>query len=221
MAWGSTGYGSDVRVLRTTGLATEKMAMRAPWRPCIGGPLKGGLAPNEAQGRGFAHSHGKGHDVGNLSVERMRTLLAGADEEVDAAVRAYQKGFLAEASTVQYDDALALGAQMPFPMQPPLPPVPFTQKQQMQSRMDGGKEEDGPSRALVTLAPGDAVGRVAREGESVTPCLVLHLHVRVDDWVALDRLARSRRRAKESRIEARQAAAYFSSRAAAVAASHP
>jgi len=133
-------------------------------QPCIGGPLKGGLAPNEAQGRGFAHSHGKGHGVANLSVERMRTLLAGSDEEVDAAVRAYQKGFLAEASTVQYDDALELGKQMEFRMEPPLPPVPFTQKQQMQSRMDGGKEEDGTSRDLVPLAPGDAVGHVAREG---------------------------------------------------------
>ena len=101
--------------------------------------MKGGLARNEAQGRGFAHSHGKGHGVANLSVERMRSLLAGTDEDVAAAMRAYQKGFLAEASTVQYDDALELGAQMPFSIEPPLPPVPFTQKQQTQSRLDGGK----------------------------------------------------------------------------------
>ena len=50
--------------------------------------------PNEAQGRGFAHSHGKGHGVANLSVERMRTLLAGSDEEVDAIRRFVEHGGL-------------------------------------------------------------------------------------------------------------------------------
>ena len=132
-------------------------------QPCIGGPLKAGFAPNEAQGRGFCHSRCKGHGVCNLCVERMRKLLAGSDEDVAAAVRAYQEGFLAEATTVQYDDALELGAQLPFPIEPPLPPVPFTQRQRMQSRMDGGTEEDGTSRDLVPLAPEYVAGHVARE----------------------------------------------------------
>ena len=34
-----------------------------------------------------------------------------------------------------------------------IPPEPFTTKQQRQSRMDGGEDEDGSVREYVTLAP--------------------------------------------------------------------
>ena len=48
------------------------------------------------------------------------------------------------ASTVQYDAAREPARQMDVKLRP----EPFTEKQQRQSRMDGGEEDDGDGRGL-------------------------------------------------------------------------
>ena len=54
------------------------------------------------------------------------------------------------AATVQYESARESATQMGMH---DLPPEPFTLKQQHQTRMDGGEDEDGSLREYVPIAP--------------------------------------------------------------------
>ena len=63
------------------------------------------------------------------------------------------------ASSRQYDSATEPGRQLGQHM----PPEPFTQKQQAQSRLDGGEEFDGTLRDHVVLAPPEPLKHVQLE----------------------------------------------------------
>ena len=52
--------------------------------------------------------------------------------------------------TVQYESATESATQMGVH---DLPPEPFTDKQQRQTRMDGGEDEDGSIREFVAVGP--------------------------------------------------------------------
>ena len=68
---------------------------------------------------------------------------------LNAAVHALREALLGTAETVQYDAAREPARQLGIELRA----EPFTARQQRQSRMDGGEEEDGTQRDLVELAP--------------------------------------------------------------------
>jgi len=64
------------------------------------------------------------------------------------------------AATVQYESARESATQMGMH---DLPPEPFTMKQQHQTRMDGGEDEDGSLREYVPIAPAVVQPHIERE----------------------------------------------------------
>ena len=65
------------------------------------------------------------------------------------AVQSLRDALNGAAVTVQYDAAREPARQLGVDLRP----EPFTSRQQRQSRMDGGEEEDGTRREHVELAP--------------------------------------------------------------------
>ena len=63
------------------------------------------------------------------------------------------------ASTLQYDSAVLAAKQLGVDV----PPEPFTERQQRQSRFDGGVEEDGHVRDLVPVTGEAKQGHIVRE----------------------------------------------------------
>jgi len=115
-------------------------------QPCIAPGTTDVQAPLEAQGRGFTHGHGKGHSVIGPTLKWLRNaVLLG----LTTCVQALRQGLLGTAATVQQDAARETAQQMGVVLRP----EPFTGRQQRQSRMDGGEEEDGTKREHVELAP--------------------------------------------------------------------
>jgi len=118
----------------------------------------------EAQARGFAHGHGKVHSIPDgtrdllqcvedvvQQIEALQALGGGAhpaDEIVEGIVKtnvdSYNQRLVASASTRQYESATLPAKQLGNV----LPDAPFSEKQQRQSRYDGGVEECG-----VTVRP--------------------------------------------------------------------
>ena len=120
-------------------------------------------APFEGQGRGFTHSHGKGHSKLGIPVQWLRHVLCDASAGPQRAVESLAarcRALLETASSVQYESANEPGRQMGVM---DLPPEPFTEKQQKQSRMDGGEEDDGARRDFVAVAPPCEQPHIARE----------------------------------------------------------
>ena len=76
-----------------------------------------------------------------------------------SALRKFREALCNMASTVQYDAAGEPARQMGEVLRPEL----FTAKQQRQSRLDGGEEEDGAQRDYVELAPPVEQPHVERE----------------------------------------------------------
>ena len=113
-------------------------------------------APLESQARGFAHAHGKGHSIIGVTMPWLRNAITSG---VTAAVRRIREALCSMASTVQYDAAREPARQMDVKLRP----EPFTEKQQRQSRMDGGEEDDGKLREYVSLAPPVEQPHVERE----------------------------------------------------------
>ena len=120
----------------------------------------------EAQQRGFAHGHGKVHSVPDGSKELHDSLdnvvrevaklkeASGdrypADEDILAVFnkerQSYNARLISSASTRQYESATLPARQMGQDVRD----APFSEKQQRQSRYDGGLEDDGfTERALV------------------------------------------------------------------------
>ena len=62
--------------------------------------------------------------------------------------------------TVQYESATESATQMGVN---DLPPEPFTDKQQRQTRMDGGEDEDGSRREFVPIGPPVVQPHIERE----------------------------------------------------------
>ena len=80
----------------------------------------------------------------------MRVLRKSIVDGLTAAAQKFQQAVLAIAETVQYESARESGRQMNVR---DLPPEPFTLKQQRQTRMDGGEDEDGSLREFVEIGP--------------------------------------------------------------------
>jgi hypothetical protein len=116
-------------------------------QPCIAPGTTDVQAPLEAQGRGFTHGHGKGHSVIGATMQWLRNAVTSG---LTTAVREIREALLATAATVQYDAARESARQLGVDLRP----EPFTARQQRQSRMDGGEEEEGGAeREHVELAP--------------------------------------------------------------------
>jgi len=103
-------------------------------------------APLEAQGRGFTHGHGKGHSVIGATMKWLRQAMSSG---LTAAVDALRGALLDTAVTVQYDSARMPGKQLDID----LPIEPFSSKQQNQSRMNGGLEDDGVTQRDYVQVP--------------------------------------------------------------------
>ena len=112
--------------------------------------------PLEAQGRGFTHGHGKGHSFLGPTMRWLRRALATG---LTSAVCRMRETLLGTAVTVQYDAAREPGRQLGVDVRE----EPFTIRQQRQSRMDGGEDEDGTLRERVELAPPVEQPHVERE----------------------------------------------------------
>ena len=113
-------------------------------------------APLENQGRGFTHGHGKGRSIVGSTMSWLRNAVSSG---FASAVRQLRHALCAQASTVQYDAAREPGRQMGVELRP----EPFTAKQQLQSRLDGGQEEDGTLREHVQVAPPVEQPHIERE----------------------------------------------------------
>ena len=121
-----------------------------------------------SQARGFAHGRGKIHSIPDNSlgllrcleevIEEIKAIEAASDGQHPAeelaegiAIRkkaAYNQSLIASASTRQYESATLPAKQFGCA----LPAVPFSEKQQRQSRYVGGLEEDGvTARPLVQV----------------------------------------------------------------------
>ena len=133
----------------------------------------------ESQQRGFAHGHGKVHSIPDGTQGLLRCLedvlkeinaiqeASGgahpAEEVVDVIVanriQSYNKSLIDSASTRQYESATLPAKQLGVM----LPDAPFTEKQQRQSRYDGGVEADQVTpRPLVSVQPAEPYAHVSR-----------------------------------------------------------
>ena len=119
----------------------------ASLQPCVAPGTTDVQAPFEAQGRGFAHGHGKGHSVIGPT---MGWLRSAAVTGLRTAALGLRTALLSTAVTVQYEAANEPARQLGLP---DVAPEPFTARQQRQSRMYGGEEEDGTLREEVALGP--------------------------------------------------------------------
>ena len=134
----------------------------------------------EAQQRGFAHGHGKTHSVPDgmggleaclretcMEISRLEHARGGgslADAEVEglvlAKMRAYNERLLASSSTRQYESSVLPARQLGQEVRP----APFSEKQQRQSRYDGGVEDDGATRRpLVPVVPAEVSAHFANK----------------------------------------------------------
>ena len=102
----------------------------------------------------------------------MKWLRRAVTSGLSARVRALREALLRTAETVQYDAAREAARQLGVKLRP----EPFTIKQQQQSRMDGGLEDDGKLREFVE--PAEEVQQPHVEGginkaqaESRYPCV--------------------------------------------------
>ena len=117
------------------------------------------LEPLEAQGRGFSHGHKKVTGVPNCKAARIKDLLQKTDEDLSLFLDHMRTAVLEAASTIQYDAATLPAKQLSVET---LPEV-FTERQQLQSRMDGGMEVDGiTTRPRIEVTPAEPQGHVLR-----------------------------------------------------------
>ena len=115
--------------------------------------------PLEAQGRGFAHGHSKGHSRVGAGMRWVRRTLRQHGGNLVEAVKRLRTRLLSTAATVQYESAREPGLQLGVSVMP----EPFTAVQQKQSRMDGGLEDDGSRRDLVPVTPAFVQPHIAAE----------------------------------------------------------
>ena len=94
----------------------------ASLQPCLAPGIFDVQAPLEAQGRGFTHSHGKGHGILGPTMRWLRRSIATG---LTAAVRRMREALLNTAVTVQYDSAREPGRQLGVELRE----EPFTSRQ--------------------------------------------------------------------------------------------
>ena len=81
----------------------------ASLQPCVAPGTMDLQAPLEAQGRGFAHAHGKGHSCLGPTMQWLRRSIFSGFSSAVAAIR---RALLDTASTVQCDAAREPGRQL-------------------------------------------------------------------------------------------------------------
>jgi hypothetical protein len=107
--------------------------------PSLGGFGIAELEPFESQTRGFSHGHRKKYSIPTIrhqDIIDMFTHQSGL--QVQEFLQASKAALLACASSLQYEDSTLPAHQMGQTVLP----EKFTAKQQQQSRLDGGVEED-------------------------------------------------------------------------------
>ena len=104
-------------------------------------------APFEAQRRGLVHGHGKGHSIIGPTLAWLRSVIGTG---LRVACRTLREALLSTAQTVQYEAANEVARQLGLA---DVAPEPFTARQQRQSCIDGGVEEDGLRAMTLRWAP--------------------------------------------------------------------
>ena len=137
--------------------ATTQDEVAASLQPCVTPGSTDVQAPFEAQGRGFVHGHGKGHSIIGPTLAWLRKQDL---RKLRAASEQLRGELLSTAATVQYEAANEVARQLGLAE---VAVEPFTGRQQRQSRMDGGVEEDGSSRYEVALGPPVVQPHIERE----------------------------------------------------------
>ena len=134
--------------------------------------VRAGLKPLEAQGRGFAHGHGKYISVPRTRAARLSSLFARAaaatergDEELVQFCSAARQAVLRAASTLQYDSAVLPGRQLNVELRA----EPFSRQQQRRSRFDGEVEamdDRGPFRKHLPVTEAEPNGHLRAEAQA-------------------------------------------------------
>jgi len=120
------------------------------------------IEPLEAQGRGFAHGHKKVTGLPSVSVRKLKEMFAKSDDALTEFLDEMREQIIRAASSIQYDSATLSARQC----KQTVPDEPFSKKQQMQSRLDGGLEADGiTSRKSLDCQETEPKGQVRRERE--------------------------------------------------------
>ena len=137
-------------------------------------------APFEGQGRGFVHGHGKGHGIVGPTMQWLRAAVSQGSQGLVDAIRGLRNALLSTAASVQYESANEPGKQLGVV---DMPYEPFTEKQQRQSRMDGGEDDDGSLREFVPIGPPVVQPHIERErnkaaAENRMPCVGNDAYVR-------------------------------------------
>ena len=145
-------------LIRPTGPRDDNLA--ASLQPSLAPGTADVQAPLEGQGRGFIHGHGKGHGIVGPTMRWLRNALRAGGQSLLSAVRKLRTDLLEAAASVQYESVNETGRQLGVAG---MPPEPFTSKQQRQSRMDGGEDEDGSLREFVPIAPPVEQPHIERE----------------------------------------------------------
>ena len=142
--------------------ATTQDEVAASLQPCGAPGTTDVQAPFEAQGRGFVHGHGKGHSIIGPTLAWLRKQDL---RNLRAASERLRGELLSTAATVQYEAANEVARQLGLA---DVALEPFTVRQQRQSRMDGGEEEDGSQREAVALGPPVVQPHIERERDRAT-----------------------------------------------------
>ena len=117
------------------------------------------LSPLEAQGRGFSHGHKKVMGVPRTAEAKLRHMFTQEDDTLRDTLRCARDEMLRCAATIMYDSATLPAEQLGEEVLP----EPFSKKQQVQSRLDGGEEIDGSCRTKLKVTPPEPQGHVTRE----------------------------------------------------------
>ena len=90
---------------------------------------------------------------------KLRHMFEQEDETLREILQCAREELLRCAATIMYDSAALPGEQLGEEVLP----EPFSRKQRVQSRLDGGEEIDGSSRTLLEVTPSEPPGHVVRE----------------------------------------------------------
>ena len=134
--------------------------------------VRSALKPLEAQGRGFAHGHGKYISVPRARAAHLKALFArcaaatehGEDELVEFC-RVARRELLRAACTLQYDSAVVPGLQLGVALRP----EPFSMQQQRRCRHDGEVEEmddNAPRRPHIPVTDPEPNGHLRSEAQA-------------------------------------------------------
>ena len=153
----------------------------------LAGYAQSSLAVGESQERGFEHCHDKKTSIPAPLVDqtrmlqecaeaslRAKELLSHSDaqpptsdaqplashEEMNAKMKAYNDKLIAFVSTRQYESSVLPAKQLGST----LPPSPFSERQQRQSKYDGLLEQDGvTTRPLIDIKEEEPPAHIARD----------------------------------------------------------